>query len=40
MGEYGRILTDIWVPESEIKEKMFEKNGPKYPMKLNYLDIP
>mgnify|MGYP000895403532 FL=1 len=40
MGEYGRNLIDIWVPESEIKKKMFKKDGSKYPMKLNYLDIP
>ena len=40
MGEYGLMFTKIWVPESEIKEEMFDKKKALTPMNLQYLDMP
>ena len=40
IGRYGAIDTTIWAPEKEIQQKLFKTEGPRYPMKLEYLDIP
>ena len=40
MGQYGFLRTPIWVPEDQIKKKMFKDSGALQPMKMEFLDIP
>ena len=40
MDDYGLLFTKIWVPESEIKEQLFDKKKALTPMNLQYLDLP
>lgn len=40
MGEYGVLETKVMVPEGEIKEQLFTKEGTIMPMNLMYLDVP
>ena len=34
MGEYGSLLTEIWVPEHKIKDQLFDKSKPMQPMTM------
>ena len=40
MGDYALLKTEIWVPESDIRNKIFDSSQPLQPMEMNYLDIP
>ena len=40
MGDYALLKTEIWVPESDIRKKIFDSSQPLQPMEMNYLDIP
>ena len=40
MGEYGLRCTHVWVPESEIKTKLFDPEEALLPMNLQYIDLP
>ena len=40
MEEYGLMYTNIWVPESDIREKLFDPKQALSPMNLQYLDLP
>ena len=40
MGDYAMLPTEIWVPESTIREKLFDRSQPLQPMEMTYLDIP
>ena len=40
MGDYALLNTEIWVPESDIRAKLFDRKQPLQPMEMNYLDMP
>ena len=40
MEDYGLMYTNIWVPESDIREKLFDPKQALSPMNLQYLDLP
>ena len=40
MGEYGCLHAEIWVPESTIKDEIFDKTQALQPMELQFLDMP
>ena len=40
MGEYGCLHAEIWVPESRIKDEIFDKTQALQPMELQFLDMP
>ena len=40
MGEYGSLFKEVWVPEREIKNELFDKSQGLQPMELQYIDMP
>ena len=40
MGEYARMFTSIWAPETLIRDKLFNAKKSLQPMQLEYLDMP
>ena len=40
MGDFAKMHTEIWAPESQIKNELFDVKKALVPMKLMYLDVP
>ena len=40
MGEYGSIVSKVWVPENQIKKGLFDSSKALEPMCLKFLDLP
>lgn len=40
MDEYGSLFKEVWVPEHEIKNELFDESEGLRPMELWYIDMP